>query len=88
MNVTTVPKFTYEDGNQVGKVIITDYKTKADNTELALGHLRIYFPDISGGNQIYKDHFTELATILGRTGAIIPSDTPFRKPKNKWNIRY
>lgn len=78
-NVTAVPKFTYEDATQVEADMITMYKPLADHTEFALGHWRVYFPE-SPNRQLYIDEFNNVANLLGNSGAIIDSDTPFDLP--------
>ena len=80
LNITAVQKFNYWDATPVTADTIQMYKPTAQNTEFLLNHWRISFPSITGGNQVYKDHFSEVATTLGFSGAIIPSDTPFSDP--------
>ena len=87
LNVTSVDKFNYEDGTAVTADTIQMYKPLAVNTELALGHWRVYFPP-SPNRQQYIDHFNGVLDLLGMSGAMIPSDTPFAQPTQEMIDNY
>jgi hypothetical protein len=80
LKVSSLFKKQFADGRELTADTLMLYEPNAYHTEFLLGHMRVYFPPINGGNQVYKDHFAEVAEALGMPGAFIPSDTEFPDP--------
>jgi hypothetical protein len=80
INTTAIANLYTKEGDYIPGDIVEIFRPREYNTEFLLGHLRMYFPELSGGNQIYKDQASEFAELLGFPNAIIAYDTPFNDP--------
>ena len=79
INTTSVGILKDINGIDIPANIVQMFKPTRYNTEFILGHLRIYFPP-AAQRQTVINQFTEFATLLNMSGAIIPTDVEYSLP--------